>query len=95
MDTSPKSIYPSCPSTLSRFPPCGSACITPVSSSCERDFTPQEGAQEGAQEGVQEGRYRSGVDAREPQNRDDKVKSTRGIFKVCCRVHEGHKRPKH
>eukprot|EP00976_Prorocentrum_cordatum_P035006 711932-Prorocentrum_minimum.AAC.1 len=23
-----------------------------------------------------------------------KVKNTRGTFKACCRVHEGHKRPK-
>eukprot|EP00959_Pyramimonas_sp_CCMP1952_P098628 2061537-Pyramimonas_sp.AAC.1 len=32
---------------------------------------------------------------REPRNRDDEVKNTGSVFKVCCTVHEGHKRPKH
>ena len=29
-----------------------------------------------------------------PRNRDDEVKNTRGIFKVRCTVHKGHRRPK-
>eukprot|EP00976_Prorocentrum_cordatum_P102471 1193064-Prorocentrum_minimum.AAC.1 len=40
------------------------------------------------------GKYRSSVDAREPRNGDDEVKNTGGICKVCCTVHEGHKRPR-
>eukprot|EP00976_Prorocentrum_cordatum_P033498 682205-Prorocentrum_minimum.AAC.2 len=27
-----------------------------------------------------------------PRNRDDKAKNTRGVFRVRCAVHEGHKR---
>eukprot|EP00959_Pyramimonas_sp_CCMP1952_P001548 31790-Pyramimonas_sp.AAC.2 len=34
--------------------------------------------------GGSEGKKRSIAHAREPQNRDDKVKNTRGVFKVCC-----------
>eukprot|EP00959_Pyramimonas_sp_CCMP1952_P314771 6589230-Pyramimonas_sp.AAC.1 len=44
--------------------------------------------------GGSEGICRSSLDARRPWNRDDKVKNTGGIYRVCCTVHEGHKRPK-
>eukprot|EP00976_Prorocentrum_cordatum_P100891 1192407-Prorocentrum_minimum.AAC.1 len=44
--------------------------------------------------GSQEGSYRSSVEARKPRNRDDKVKNTRGILKVCCTSFEQGRRPR-
>eukprot|EP00976_Prorocentrum_cordatum_P019340 392233-Prorocentrum_minimum.AAC.1 len=37
--------------------------------------------------------YRSSVDAECSLGTRLKAKNTRGVFKVCCTVREGHKRP--
>ena len=44
--------------------------------------------------GACKGIDRSSLDARKPRNQHNEVKNTRGIFRVCCSVHEGHKRKK-
>eukprot|EP00959_Pyramimonas_sp_CCMP1952_P070173 1464961-Pyramimonas_sp.AAC.1 len=56
-----------------------------------------EGVQRGYGGGTEEGQggiCRSSVDAREPRNREDKVKNTRGIFKECCTSFEQGRRPR-